>query len=182
MRKGYLALISITYLLFICVSADAQSGSARPKPTPDDDVQVFTEEVRMNISAIDPSGKFVPDVKKDDLVVNEDGRIHQVDSLRHVPANVLIILDTGGEERRIKGLNATRQVAKAMVGALGPDDSVALMEVNDKTEILAEWTQDKAQLQEAINKKLGFGRRARLFDALQEAVKFMERAPVENRH
>jgi VWFA-related protein len=182
MRKGYLALVSITYLLLACFSAEAQSGSARPKPTPDDDVQVFTEEVRLNISAIDASGKFVSDVKKDDLVVNEDGRIHQVDSLRHVPANVLIILDTGGEERRIKGLNATRQVASAMVGALGPDDSVALMEFNDKSEILAEWTQDRAQLQEVINKKLGFGRRARLFDALQEAVKFMERAPVENRH
>src|SRR5262245_14552441 len=75
----------------------AQSG-VRPAPTPtppeDQPEKVFTEEIRLNISVLDNSGNFVPDVKKEDLVITEDGRLHQADSLRHVPANVLIMLDT----------------------------------------------------------------------------------------
>jgi hypothetical protein len=182
---------SNTFLLVICMffatcAAFGQSGAARPTPTPEppeDQVdKVFTEEIRLNISAFDNTGKFATDVKKEDLVITEDGRIHQADSLRRVPANVLIILDTGGEERRIKGLVATREVARNMVNSLSADDSVALMEFNDKVNILAEWTSDKTQLLEAISKKLGFGHRARLVLALETAVKFMERAPLENRH
>jgi len=163
-------LILIISIVLTASAAFAQSGAARPKtaPTPNDDqVQVFTEEIRLNISALDPAGKFATDVKKEDLVINEDGRIHQADSIRRVPANVLIILDTGGEERRIKGLNATRQVAKSMVDSLNAEDSVALMEFNDKADILAEWTSDKARLQEVLDKKLGFGHRARLIEALE---------------
>ncbi len=180
-----------TFILVICIfftafAANGQSGAARPTPTPEpaeDQVdKVFTEEIRLNISAFDKTGKFASDVKKEDLVITEDGRIHQADSLRRVPASVLIIVDTGGEERRIKGLNATRQVAKSMVSALNAEDSVALMEFNDKANILAEWTSDKTQLLEILTKKLGFGRRARLVLALETAVKFMERAPLENRH
>ncbi len=180
-----------TFVLVICIfftgfAAYGQSGAARPTPTPEppeDQVdKVFTEEIRLNISAFNEKGAFVTDVKKEDLVITEDGRIHQADSLRRVPASVLIIVDTGGEERRIKGLTATRQVAKSMVSALSADDSVAVMEFNDKANILAEWTSDKTQLLEILTKKLGFGHRARLALALETAVKFMERAPLENRH
>ena len=186
MRTGFITLVFIIGMVFSASSVSAQSGAARPTPTPvstEDQVdKVFTEEIRLNISAFDDRGKFAAGVKKEDLVITEDGRIHQADSLRRVPANVLIILDTGGEERRIKGLTATRQVAKSMVSALQAEDSVALMEFNDKVNILAEWTADKTQLQEILDKKLSFGHRARLIEALETAVKFMERAPLENRH
>jgi VWFA-related protein len=186
MRDSFLKLVLVIGFVFLPFSAYAQSGAARPTPTPepqDDQIdKVFTEEIRLNISAFDNAGKFAEGVKKEDLVITEDGRIHQADSLRRVPANVLIILDTGGEERRIKGLTATREVAKNMVNSLNAEDSVALMEFNDKVNVLAEWTSDKTQLLEAISKKLGFGHRARLALALETAVKFMDRAPLENRH
>lgn len=186
MRTGFLKFIFIFVVLFGAAGVYAQSGVVRPTPTPEpgeDSVdKVFTEEIRLNISAFDDAGKFAQGVKKEDLVITEDGRIHQADSLSRVPANVLVILDTGGEERRIKGLNATRQVAKDLIGSLNAGDSVALMEFNDKVKILSEWTTDKIQLQEILAKKLGFGQRARMVEALETAVKFMERAPLENRH
>ncbi|HEV7643178.1 MAG TPA: VWA domain-containing protein [Pyrinomonadaceae bacterium] len=186
MRDCLNTFVLVICLFFTALAAYGQSGAARPTPTPEppeDQVdKVFTEEIRLNISAFDNTGKFAKDVKKEDLVITEDGRIHQADSLRRVPASVLIIIDTGGEERRIKGLTATRQVAKSMVSALNADDSVALMEFNDKANILSEWTSDKTQLLEILTKKLGFGHRARLVLALETAVKFMERAPLENRH
>lgn len=179
--------------LFICLGVFApgvlaQSGAAKPKPTPapiptDDQIdKVFTEEIRLNISAFDEKGKFAEGVKKEDLVVSEDGRLHQPDSLRRVHANVLLLLDTGGEERRIKGLEATRSVAKSLVNSLQDGDSITIMEFNDKVNVLLEWTTDKAQALEILTKKLGFGRRSRIINAYDMALKFMERAPVENRH
>jgi VWFA-related protein len=185
MRLGFF----ITFL-FICLGvfapgAMAQSGGARPTPTPvptEDQVdKIFTEEIRLNISAFDDSGKFAAGVKKEDLVVSEDGRLHQPDSLRRVPANVLLLLDTGGEERRIKGLDATRKAAVNLVNSLQAGDSISIMEFNDKVNVLLEWTGDKESALAAL-KKLGFGKRSRIIDAYDMAMKFMERAPLENRH
>ena len=85
------------------------TNAQTPTPTPDDIVTVVTEEVKLNISAFDEAGKFVADVKKEDLVIMEDNRLHQANSIRRIPANVLIVLDTGGEMRRAKSIDQTRQ-------------------------------------------------------------------------
>jgi VWFA-related protein len=188
MRLGLITFIFIIGTFLSVPGVPAQSGAAKPTPSPtptpaDDQVdKIFTEEIRLNISAFDDSGKFAAGVKKEDLVIMEDGRINQADSLRRVPANILILLDTGGEERRIKGLEATRRVAKSLVSSLQAEDSIAVMEFNDKVSVLSEWTSDKALLQDVLNKKLGFGKRSRLVNALDLAREFMARAPLENRH
>ncbi len=188
MRDFFIKFIFILGIAFSVSGVSAQSGAARPAPTPaptpaeEQEEKIFTEEIRLNISAFDENGKFASGVNKEDLVILEDGRIHQANSVRRVHANVLIVLDTGGEERRIKGLEATRRVAKGLVNSLQEGDSVAVMEFNDKVNILYEWTVDKAQVLSALDKKLGFGRRSRLVSALDMAVKFLERAPLENRH
>jgi VWFA-related protein len=181
MRKSFFLFIGI---FILTQGAFAQSGAVRPTPTPsDDEVQkIYSEEVRLNISAFDDSGNFVNSLKKEDLVITEDGRLHQADSLSRVPANVLVIMDTGGEERRIKGMNATKKAAENVVGALQAEDSVALMEFNDTAKILSEWTTDKAQVASVITKKTGFGKRSRFVEAMGLAMQFMERAPLENRH
>lgn len=167
-------------------SASAQSGRTNPRPTPppgDDEAErVFTEEIKMNVSAFDPNGAFFSGVKKEDLVINEDGVLHQASSVRRIPASVLIVLDTGGEERQAKDFRTTREAAKALINSLEKDDTVALMEYNDSTKVLAEWTNDKSQLLNALTKNLAFGKRSRFVEALNFAVKFFDKSQLENRH
>jgi len=186
MRDFFIKFIFVLVIAFSASGVFAQSGAAKPVPTPtpaeEPAEKVFTEEIKLNISAFDDSGKFATGLNKDDLVIMEDGRIHQADSLRRVHANILILLDTGGEERRVKGLEATRRVAKGLVSSLQAGDSIAVMEFNDKVNILTEWSTDKAQVLEVLTKKLGFGRRSRLISALGLAMQFMEQVPLENRH
>lgn len=180
-----LAIITFFLLSFAFVQGVvAQNPTPTPTPKPDDDdvVKVLTEEVRINFSAIDQTGKFATGLQKEDLIISEDGRLHQADSLTNVPANVLILIDSGGENRRIKGQTATRSVVTRLIGALNPADSIAIMEFDDKVKILAEWTRDRDVLNAIIKKKMGFGKTSRLSDGLMAAVKFMERAPQENRH
>jgi VWFA-related protein len=173
-------------VIFCCLSvfANAQSGKMTPRPKPSDDgsVKVFTEEIKLNISAFDEAGQFFSGVRKEDLVINEDGVLHQASSVRRLPATVLIVLDTGGEDRQAKDFKTTRNAAKSLINSLQPDDTVALLEYNDDAKILAEWTNDKTQLLTALDKNLKFGRRSEFVKALNLAVEFFDKSNLENRH
>jgi len=107
----------VLLILFFLTVSNAQT----PVPTPvqdDEPERIFTEEIKLNVSAVDRNGKFVSNVKKEDLVIAEDGRLHQASSLRRIPANVLIVMDTGGEMRQAKGFEQTKKTAKNLISAL----------------------------------------------------------------
>ncbi len=173
------AAIILAILLFFTVS-----NSQTPTPTPlDDDTpeRIFAEEIKLNVSAYDLNGKFVADVKKEDLVISEDGRLNQASSLRRIPANVLVVLDTGGEMRQVKRFKDTIAAAKILIGALQPDDSVAIMNYHDKVEIVAEWT-NKDEAVKMLDAKTNLGRRSVFTDALEAATTFLRKTPRDNRH
>lgn len=168
--------------LFLIFAFAAFAFAQNASPTPPDDVEIFTEEIKLNVSAVNSAGKFAPDVKAEDLVINEDNVLHQADSIRRIPANVLLVLDTGGELRMSKSINQTRNTALGLIDSLRPEDSVAIIEYNDKAKILAEWTSDKQLLREILKTKLNFGKRSAFVDALELANDFMRKSKVENQH
>lgn len=173
------------FFLFAIFSLASATYAQTPTPTPPDDdgvENVFTEEVKLNISAFDENGKFFSGVTADDLVIMENGRLHQATSVRRIPANVLIVLDTGGEMRRAKRIDQTRDTAKNLVNALHKEDSVAIIQYNDKVEIIAEWTENKAEIHNILNKRLNFGKRSLFYDAVESATEFLQKTPLENRH
>jgi VWFA-related protein len=164
----------------------AQSGRApRPTPTPtpreDDSERVATEEIKLNVTAFTESGDFITDVKESDLVITENNILHQPTSVRRIPANVLIVMDTGGEMRQVKSLDQTRRTARAIAAALKPEDSIAVLQYSDKAEIVAEWTTDRSEISRAIG-RTKFGRRSVFADALNLATDFLLKNPLENKH
>jgi VWFA-related protein len=164
--------------------SQAQSGriQATPTPTPADETErVLIEEIKLNVLAFDDDGNFHRDVSASDLVITENNILHQPESVRRLPANVLIVMDTGGEMRSVKTLERTRSVAKSLIEGLRPEDSVAIIEYSDKPSVVVEWTSNKGQLAAAI-RRTNFGRKSAFVDALRMATDFMLRAPVENRH
>lgn len=175
------SFIKIVLLILIFFTV---SNAQKPTPTPlEDDApeRVETEEIKLNVSAVDRDGKFFAGVKKEDLVIMEDGRLNQASSLRRLPANVLIVLDTGGEMRVKKGFEQTKKTALGIINALEPEDSVAIMNYHDKVEIIAEWT-TRAEAIKALNGKANFGRRSVFINALVTATKFLQKTALENRH
>ena len=163
-------------------AAEAQSGRAKPTPTPTpDEVKIVTEEVKLNVLAFDEEGGFFKDVTANDLVITEDNIIHQPSSVRRIPANVLIVLDTGGEMRAVKSLDQTRKTARGIVESLRQGDSFAVLQYSDKAEFLSEWTDDKGQALASIN-RAKFGRRSAFVDAITLATDFMQKSGVDNKH
>lgn len=175
-------------LLLMAASAVAgpgsygQSGRSKPKPTPTpDEVRIVTEEVKLNVLAFGDNGKFFPNVSANDLVITEDNVLHQPSSVRHIPANVLIVMDTGGEMRAVKTLDQTKKTARAVMSALRAGDSIAVMQYSDKPEIIVEWTEDKKLVSDGIG-RARFGRRSAFVDALNLAADFMTKSGLDNKH
>lgn len=174
--------IKIFFLVLILFAVSKAQETPSPTPVQDDEPErIFTEEIKLNVSAFNRDGKFVSDVKKEDLVINEDGRLNQANSLRRIPANVLILLDTGGEMRQAKSFDQTKATARSLINSLQAEDSVAIMQYNDKIEIIAEWT-NKEEALKILNTKASFGRRSVFINALDAATKFLQKTPLDNRH
>lgn len=177
---------SLMMVLLVVVSiAQGQSGRTRPTPTPtpgnDESVKIITEEVKLNVVALDDNGKFFPGVGVNDLVITDNDILHQPSSVRRVPANVLIVMDTGGEMRVAKSLDQTKRTAKALIERLRDDDQIAVMQYSDKPEILTEWTSNKNIALSAVN-SAKFGRRSMLLDALRFATAFLRKSSPDNKH
>lgn len=177
---GFLRFLFL--LLMFAAVASAQSGRVQPTPTPVDEMlRVETEEIKLNVLAFDEKGEFFRDVTAKDLVITENNIIHLPESVRRIPANVLVVMDTGGEFRDMKSLDTTRKVAYGLVNSLRKGDSVSVMQYSDKAEIVAEWTEDRGSAIDSI-KRTKFGRRSVFVDALRLATDYMVKSGLDNKH
>jgi len=179
---------SLFFLVLFAVSASLVFGQSRrtqprPSPTPpgDDSVRVETEEVKVNLLAFDEHGGFFPGVTVNDVVVTENNVLHQPEMVRRVRANVLIVMDTGGEMRSVKSLDQTRKVARALLANLRDEDRVAILQYADKATIASEWSTDKEQVSAAIG-KTKFGLRSAFVDALNLAREYLNAGDLDNKH
>lgn len=182
--RGKFLVLALLVSMLAALVATAQSGRTTPRPraSDDDTERIVTEEIKVNVTALDYSGKFFKGVRKEDLVINEDGVLHQATSVRRIPATVLIVLDTGGEDRQAKDFKTTQMAAMKLIDGLQKEDTVAVVEYNDDARIVVEWSANKDLLKEALQKNLKFGRRSEFVKALEFASQFFQKANVENRH
>jgi VWFA-related protein len=177
-----LLIVFFIYAMVLAASAQSRRIAPKPTPTPRDEVErVNTEEIKLNVLAFDENGAFFPDVTANDIVITDNDVLHPPSSVRRIPANVLVVMDTGGELRAVKSLEQTRRVAKAVVNSLRKGDSMALLQYSDKAEIVQEWTNDKQEMVSAIG-RTKFGRRDDFVGALKLARDFLVKNPADNRH
>ena len=170
--------------LIIFMGLSALDGFAQnPSPTPpDEQINILTEEVRLNVTAQYADGRFIPTLTKDDLLIVESGDPQTITSMKRVPANVMLLLDTGGEPNFVKSAAITRITAKIVVGNLSPTDTFAVMQYNDKIETITDWTIKSTFDLSMLDNKLLSGKRSRFSEALNAAVNAFKSRPSENRH
>ncbi len=166
----------------------------KPSPTPkvepksedQEPVRVFTEEVRLPVSAMDQYGHYDPTLEIDDVLVLEDGEPQKIRSVRHVPSNVLFILDTGGEGNGLGGLSkktsTTRAVALKVISRLPEGDRIAVMQSSNQAELLQSWTDDVDEVTRTLTWKMFAGKRSRLFATMTKAAQLLSEQPEGSRH
>ena len=188
-RFPKLVLPALILALATSVAAQQKAQQPRPRPTPteqDESVKVFTEEVRLPVIAVDQFGHYDPSVVPEDILVLEDGVAQQIKSVRRIPANVLLVLDTGGELSGVGGLskrtNLTRDVAIELLNKLREDIWVEVMQFNNSVDLLQSWTRDRSATLKVLKTKLSSGKRARFSDAIVAAAQQLKDRPEGSRH
>jgi VWFA-related protein len=177
-------VLVLVFILFPAVSSYAQvSPTPSPTPTPEEQepVRVFTEEVRLSVAATDAEGHYDGALEIDEVLVLEDGVPQQIRSIRHLPTNVLLLLDTGNQ-LGLKDTNTTREVAMRLVSKIGEGDRIAVMQFASRPEMLVKWTTDKAAIAKTLKSKLISGSNSRLADAIAAAAQQFKDTPAGTRH
>jgi VWFA-related protein len=191
---------TLAILLFLLAFSSIQSTSSQtkpkltpsPSPTPvtkepdQESVRVFTEEVRLPIIALDAYGHYDPTLEPDDVLVLEDGVAQQIRSVRHIPANVVFLLDTGGESSGLGGLSKstalTRQVASDLIQRLNGDSWIDVVQSGNATTVVQPWTQDREAAVDTLKKKLLATKQSRFSDAVIAAAQQLSNRPEGSRH
>ncbi len=178
----------ILFLLVLCsfTSATAQKApQPSPSPTPPNEeqepVKVFTEEVRLPVVAFDQYGHYDPTLEVDDVLVLEDGVAQQVRSIRHIPANVLVLIDTGNQ-LGLKKPSLTHDIAQRLVRSFRDGTRLAVIQFSDRPELIQKWTIDKNEISRTLRTKLQSGKRSVLADAIVLAMTQLRDTPPGSRH
>jgi len=184
-------------LLFSAANVRAQDKpQLKPKPSPtpkvepkaedQEPVRVFTEEVRLPVSALDQYGHYDPTLEIDDVLVLEDGEPQKIRSVRHIPANVLFILDTGGDGNGLGGLSkktsTTRAVALKLISRLPEGDRIAVLQSSNQAELLQSWTDDVDEVTRTLTWKMFAAKRSRIYETIAKAAQLLSDQPEGSRH
>jgi len=192
LQRSLVVIFSIVLIFFVCAHSSAQTSKPKLSPTPpvetkpDDQVKVFTEEVRLPVNATDTYGHYDPTLEVDDVLVLEDGVPQQIKSVRHIPANVLLILDTGGDSNGLSGLSkktsTTREVALRVVSRLRAGDRIAVLQSSNQAELIQPWTDDVDKIVRVLKWKLFATKRSRIFETMTKAAQLLADRPEGSRH
>lgn len=167
-----------TVLWVIIASAaqgHAQSGRMRGQPKAPqhrddkDAIRLRVEEVLLPVSVHSDLGRLPPNLQRTDFILTEDGKRQVINSVMHTPANILFVLDAGGDST-LKNLNMNRDLALKMVDAMGEQDKAAVITYADKTNLLSQWTGDKEALRRTLEWKFKPGLKSDFYRSLLYAA------------
>lgn len=166
-------------LLWVIIASaaqvQAQSGRMRGQPKAPqhrddkDAIRLRVEEVLLPVSVHSDLGRLPPNLQRTDFILTEDGKRQVINSVMHTPANILFILDAGGDST-LKNLNMNRDLALRMVDSLGEQDKAAVITYADKTNLLSQWTGDKEALRRALEWKFKPGLKSDFYRSLLYAA------------
>lgn len=107
-----------------------------------------TQIVTIKMLVQDPNGYFIPNVRRDNFVVYENGLRQQnaTVEVEHAPVSIGLLLEHGG---RLKALNRAlgEQVSRAatqFLTEIGPEDKIAIWKYGDKLDEISTFSQGHA--------------------------------------
>ena len=115
-----------------------------------DVIRVNTTLVTLPVSVMDRGGRYIPNLRKEDFRLWEDGVEQDVAFFASVdkPFSLVLMIDTSGSTRF--RLDDIQDAAIAFVNQLRPDDRVMVVSFDDRVRVLSEFTSDRYRLRDAI--------------------------------
>jgi len=162
-------------LLWVIIASTAQvqgqSGRMRGQPKAPqqredkDAIRLRVEEVLLPVSVHSDLGRLPPNLQRTDFILTEDGKRQVINSVMRTPANILFVLDAGGDST-LKNLSINRDLALKVVDSMGEQDKAAVITYADKTSLLSQWTGDKETLRHTLEWKFRPGLKSDFYRSL----------------
>jgi Ca-activated chloride channel family protein len=146
-------------------SGQAQAADGPEEVEAGDVIKVNTTLVTLPVSVMDRDGRYVPNLRKEDFRLWEDGTEQQVAFFSSVdkPFSVVLMIDTSGSTRM--RLEAIQDAAIAFTNQLRSDDRVMIVSFDDQIRVLSQFTSDRGRLRDAI-RRTSPGDGTKLYDAV----------------
>jgi VWFA-related protein len=165
MKPAVLVLI----LLFSIVSVAA---SMRLRRQEQDTLKVEVALVNVQVSVVDKRGRFVPDLKKEDFLIEEDGRKQEIRNFsreNELPLTLALLIDTSPSVRPV--FEEEKHTAESFLQSiLRPKDLALVMGFDREVELVQDYTDSPRQLIRAID-SLEIGGGTSVYDAIYLACK-----------
>jgi VWFA-related protein len=145
-----------------------QQTSGATTVTADSDeevVKVETSLVTIPVSVFDRNGLYIPNLRQQNFKIFEDGVEQEVAyfGVSDKPFTVVLLIDVSpSTEYKIDEIQAA---AISFVDQLKPQDSVMVIQFDERVSVLAETTNDRQKIHKAI-RRTGFGGGTSLYDAV----------------
>lgn len=159
------------------------SQFAKPKDSqPPEGAPTFRTEaitVTVDTAVVDNKGHFIPGIPKTDFRILEDGVPQQISgfSLGEAPMTIAMVVEFSAKFQQYYSASwfQTLSAAYGFVRLLKPEDYLAVIAYDLRTEILSDFTTDREKTNEAMQRMRipGFSE-ANLYDALVDTAQRME--------
>ena len=136
-----------------------------------DVVRVNTTFVMVPVSVLDRMGRFVPNLKREDFTVFENGVEQSIAYFEPAekPFTVALLLDTSPSTHF--HLSEIKEAAIEFAKRLRPQDRVLIVSFNDQVLLLTEVTNDLNIIETVIQENANTGNATRLYDAVDLTIK-----------
>ena len=141
---------------------------------PDDVIRVKTTLVHSPVLVIGRDGKFVPNLRREDFQVFENGVRQEIAYFSPVdnPFTVALLIDTS--RSTVFNLRDIKDAALAFVDRMRPRDRALVVSFSDDYNVLAEPTSDRETLRRAIA-SIRPGGGSRVYDAVDSLLERLDR-------
>jgi VWFA-related protein len=134
------------------VERRARKRTEQERGEEDEVVRVETSLVVCDLLVLDPQGRAVQGLGREDFLVTEDGKPQEVGTFAlgdnvNVPRSIVLVIDYSGSQ--LPYIKMSVEAAKTLVDKLGPRDLMAV--VTDDVELLVAFTADKEKLKQGLD-------------------------------
>lgn len=169
--------------------SEPKKSEAQPADEPEQDrradasqdietVKVNTNLVTVPVIANDREGDYVPDLRKEEFAVYEDGVKQELSFFATIdePFHVVLMIDTSASTQ-IK-LRQIQRAAIEFTEELQPTDRLKIISFDDQVQELSDFSNDRLALQTAIQRTRP-GQGTKLYDAMRLALDALH--PIKGR-
>jgi Ca-activated chloride channel family protein len=172
---------SVATALALVAVATLSAQQQQSAPTPEPDQPSFRASVRtvsIYATVLDDNGRLVPDLRRDDFTVLEDGKPVELTLFSNEPQpfTAVVMLDTSAS--MTANLDLLSSAAEQFLLRLHPVDRARVGAFNDKIQLSDAFTNNRDSLIEDL-RELQFGNPTRLNDAIGVSLDALE--PVDGR-